>query len=390
MSQRQRLADAVKKVLESPQLANIKNQSKEALTATASRLQPLKEKATSLTYKGIEKASEVWTTVSGYKPVREKKLVVEQAQINLKEGSLSYQRAESVLKTKRSEYEAVERQEMEKARENHESEHIPVEARSYLFQRAVERLQTSPEKKAVFQAQQELDKQRDQLHNLTIACGRAFAELGDAESAWSHSRSMIMSWITVITTSGSLLGLLFSFSVTKMRIDSSIEKTKDKMIELIKETAPASSVSPAPKPQPDPEQQKVLEHIVDAANRLETVAQQSHQEKMMLDANAVSAIAGQVGALAVATQNLEEVFQDMAHASKANNSTFGFLTGLYGHIFVLSPSLFSNGVLYTVPCSSRPLVRRYIISFMVFETVFIREFFIGLIKQLWVKFMLWQ
>eukprot|EP00039_Didymoeca_costata_P014309 m.229968 g.229968 ORF g.229968 m.229968 type:complete len:64 (+) comp15994_c0_seq14:88-279(+) len=56
---------------------------------------------------------------------------------------------------------------------------------------------------------------------------------------------------------------------------------------------------------------------------------------MMLDANAVSAIAGQVGALAVATQNLEEVFQDMAHASKANNSTFGFLTGaIFGCVAV--------------------------------------------------------
>ena len=97
----------------------------------------------------------------------------------------------------------------------------------------MEELQKSPAREAVAAAQAQLDHCTAELQTFTKATGDAFSKLGQAESSWSHARTVIMSWATVLSLIGSFLGLLLSFQVTKMRIETSVERTKQELVELL-------------------------------------------------------------------------------------------------------------------------------------------------------------
>ena len=107
----------------------------------------------------------------------------------------------------------------------------------YYFRSTMEELQRGVERGAVTEAQAQLDKCTKQLQQLTKACGDAFSKLGEIESSWSHARSVVMSWVTIISLIGSFVGLVASFQVTKMRIETSVEtsvsRTKEELVELL-------------------------------------------------------------------------------------------------------------------------------------------------------------
>ena len=184
----------------------------------------------------VAKATTTYSEVSGFTAVQQQRAVVRSSESALSAGRRAYADAETVVKSKRLSYEQAQEAATAKISEFNLNPDLPGHVKEYYFRSTMEELQKSATREAVDVAQAQLDVCTVELQQLTKGCGDAFSKLGEVESSWSHARSVIMSWATVLSLVGSFIGLMASFQVTKMRIETSLDRSREEVLNMVQET----------------------------------------------------------------------------------------------------------------------------------------------------------
>lgn len=233
-----------------------------------------------------------------------------------------YEKADAETKAIKEAYEDAQAAAWAEINEFNLKKDMPSDVKDFYFRSTMDKLQTSEERKVMDAAQALLEVRRRELQELTKAYGNAFAELGQAESAWSHSRGVIMAWATVLSVLGSVIGLLASFQVTKWRIDSAVEATFTRFASgaAAEPAAAAAGLSGGEPPAVaagsllalEKSMGAATEQLAQATAEIKAAAAQAQEERALFESNGAHAIADRLAALALATEMLQQSFEDMA------------------------------------------------------------------------------